>query len=214
MTKLRWLIGIGAILVLTAVVLADPAALWWGSGSPEDEAERVVALAGVSAGQAIAEVGAGRGEMARVIARKLLPGGRLFVTELDDERLVDLRAMVSSEGWRHVDVLRGDSAGTALPLACCSLVYLRHVFHHFGDRRAMARALYDAVPTGGRVLVIDFAPHWLLGLIAPVTSDNGRASAHGVTAEEVIEHLRAAGFTLERQDLEWTAGSFMVMLRK
>jgi hypothetical protein len=34
-----------------------------------------------------------------------------------------------------------------------------------------------------------------------------------VAPEEVIGHLGAAGFTLERQALEWTAG-FMVMLRK
>ena len=215
MTKRRWLLGIGAVLVLAAViVIAEQAALWRGSGSLEDEAQRVATLAGVSPGQTIAELGAGRGEMVRVMARKVLPDGRLFVTELDDARLAELRALVSTEGWQHVDVRSGDPAGTALPAACCSLIYLRHVFHHFNDPPAMARALYDSAARGGRVVVIDFPPHWFLGLIAPVASPGSGARAHGVTAEDVAAHLQSAGFTLERQDLSWTPGSFMVMMRK
>lgn len=214
MSKHRWRIGIGAILLLAGVVLADQAALWWGSASPDGEAERVAALAGVSPGQTVAELGAGRGEMARVMAHKVLPGGRLIVTELDEARLADLRAMVSAEGWGHVAVQLGDPTGTALPADCCDLLYLRHVFHHFGDPAAMARALHDSVAPGGRVVVIDFEPHWLLSLIAPVASESGHSRAHGVTAGDLIAHLRAAGFTLERQEPEWTRGSFMVMMRR
>jgi ubiquinone/menaquinone biosynthesis C-methylase UbiE len=214
MGKRRWLFGIGAIVLLAGVVLVDQAALWWGSTAPDEEAERVAAVAGVSPGQIVAELGAGRGEMARVMAGKVLPGGRLIVTELDEARLSDLRAMVSAEGWSHVTVQPGDPTGTALPAACCHLLYLRHVFHHFNDPSAMARALYDSVAPRGRVVVIDFGPHWFLGLIAPVASGSGDARGHGVTAEDVIAHLRAAGFTLERQDPEWTRGSFMVMMRR
>lgn len=200
--------------LLAVVVVADQAVLWWSHASPEDEAERVAVLAGVAPGQTVAELGAGRGEMARVIAGKVLPGGRLFVTELDEARLADLRAMVSAEGWRHVEVQRGDPAGTALPAGCCSLVYLRHVFHHFDDPAAMARALYESVAPGGRVVVIDFGPQWFLGLIAPVSRESGESRGHGVTADDVIAHLRAAGFALEHQDPEWTRGSFMVMMRR
>jgi ubiquinone/menaquinone biosynthesis C-methylase UbiE len=111
-------------------------------------------------------------------------------------------------------VRRGDPAGTSLAASCCDLVYMRHVFHHFADPPAMARALHEAVLAGGRVVVIDFAPHWILGLIAPVTSDGGRLRGHGTTAEDVVAHLAAAGFTLERQDPDWTSGTFMVMMRK
>lgn len=215
MTKRRWWVAPGAVLVLVAgVIFTDQARLWWGSSSPEDEAERVAALAGVTVGQTVAEIGAGSGVMARVMAPKVLPGGRLIVTELNDARLVDLRSMAAAGNWQHVEVQRGESAGTALPPSCCSLIYLRHVFHHFGDPPAMARALHEAVAPGGRLVVIDFPPHWILGLMAPVTSGAGHAGAHGVTAEDVISHLRAAGFVLELQDAAWTAGSFMVMMRK
>jgi ubiquinone/menaquinone biosynthesis C-methylase UbiE len=215
MTKRRWL-GIGAILALLAavVVLADQFSLWWGSRSPDQEAERVVAMAKVSAGQTVAEIGAGRGEMARVIAPRLLPGGRLILTELNDARLGDLRSMASAGGWSHVDVRRGDPAGTSLAASCCDLIYMRHVFHHFGDPPAMARALYEALVPGGRVVVIDFAPHWILGLIAPVTAEEGHSRAHGATAGDVVSQLAAVGFIPEHQDPDWTPGGFMVMMRK
>jgi ubiquinone/menaquinone biosynthesis C-methylase UbiE len=215
MRKRRWWLGFGAVFALAATVaLADQARLWWGSAAPNDEAERVAVIAGVSPGQSVAEIGAGRGEMARVMAPKVLPAGRLIVTELSDARLADLRAMVSAGGWQHVDVQRGQSGGTALPSSCCSLIYMRHVFHHFEDPSGMARGLYEAVAPGGRLIVIDFPPHWILGLMAPVTSGAGPAGAHGLTAEDVVSHLRAAGFTLEHQDTAWTAGSFLVMMRK
>jgi ubiquinone/menaquinone biosynthesis C-methylase UbiE len=202
------------LAILAALVLADQLALWWGSGSPDQEAERVAAMAKVSSGQTVAEIGAGRGEMARAIAPKLLPEGRLILTELNEARLDDLRAMASAGGWQHVDVRRGDPAGTSLAASCCDLVYMRHVFHHFEDPSAMARALHEALMSGGRVVVIDFAPHWMLGLIAPLTSNGGHARAHGSTAEDVVSHLTAAGFTVEQQALDWTPGTFMVMGRK
>jgi hypothetical protein len=78
----------------------------------------------------------------------------------------------------------------------------------------MARAIHEALVSGGRVVVIDFAPQWLLGLMAPVTSSAGQAHAHGATVEDVVSHLTDAGFTLEQRDTGWAAGTFMVMMRK
>jgi ubiquinone/menaquinone biosynthesis C-methylase UbiE len=208
-SRLRVLLIIVAVILAVGLVLsADMLILGWGTRSPEAEAERMAALAGVAAGHTIAEIGAGGGEMLRVLAPKTLPNGRVFVTELDEENLSKLRALVDAQRWTHVSVLSGVTDGTALPDACCSLIYMRHVYHHFGDRRVMGAALRRALAPGGKLVVIDFEPVWLLSLIAPVP---GNTDGHGITAEHVIADLTAAGLTLIDHDTQWTAGSFMTM---
>jgi SAM-dependent methyltransferase len=208
--RLRILLVIVALVIAVGGLLsADALVLWYGSRSPAAEAEKVASLAGIAAGHTIAEIGAGGGEMLRVLAPKTVPGGRVFVTELSDARLADLRALVDAQGWSHVSVLRGDTHGTALPDACCSLIYMRHVYHHFGDRAAMAAALRRALAPAGKLIVIDFPPIRFLSLIEPIAA-NGNGG-HGITAEEVTGDLTAAGLSSIRHDPRWTAGSFMTM---
>lgn len=208
MTRRRWILLAGAaVLAAGLAVGADQARLWWGSRAPADEAERLAALARVGPGRTVAEIGAGGGEMARVLGATVLPGGRMFITEIDESSLQGLRALVAGEGWTHAEVRAGEATGTALPDRCCDLVYLRHVYHHFEDRPAMARALARAVAPGGRLAVIDFAPQWSLALIAPLSG------GHGVTADEVIAQLTAVGLILEHHEPRWTSSSFLVVMR-
>lgn len=209
MRKRLLIVIAAAVLVAVGTLSVDLLALWWGSRLPEDEAHRVGELAGVAAGDTIAEIGAGRGEMLRVLAPKTLPDGRVFVTELSDARLADLRALVDAQEWPHVSVLHGDPNGTALPDGCCDIIYMRHVYHHFADRRQMAAALRRSLAPSGRLVVIDFEPVWLLSVFEPVATNGART--HGVTAIEVIGDLTGAGLTLIRHDPRWTRGSFMTM---
>lgn len=204
----RWLgLGVGLVLAVVLALAVEQAVLWWGTRSPAEEAERLTVLAGIRPGLTVAEIGAGSGEMAGVIGAKVLPGGRFFVTELSDDALTDLRALVAEQRWTHAEVRQGEPNGTALPDACCDLIYMRHVYHHFEDRLAMAKALGRAVAPGGQVGVIDFAPQWSLNLIAPL------AGGHGVTAEKVIGELSAAGFRLQHHEPRWTSSSFLVLFR-
>lgn len=214
MTKRRWVIVVSIIGLLVLAALAGPAAMWWGSRAPEDEAARLAPLVNADSGQVVAEIGAGGGEMARVIAPRLLPGGRLILTELSEAALVDLRSIVSEENWSHVEVQRGEVDGTALPSGCCAVIYMRHVFHHFRDPAVMTRALRDSLADSGRLAVIDFPPQWLLGLIAPLVQHEGEQGGHGITADAVMDYLTGAGLAIDRHEPRWTAGSFLVIARK
>lgn len=214
LTKRRWLIVVSILVLLGLAALARPAAMWWGSRAPEDEAARLVPLVNVESGQVVAEIGAGAGEMARVIAPRLLPGGRLMVTELSEAALEDLRSVVSEEKWSHVEVHRGEVDGTALAPGCCAVIYMRHVFHHFRDPAGMTRALRDSLAVGGRLAVIDFPPQWLLGVIAPLVQHEGEQSGHGISADALMDYLTDAGLAIERHEPRWTAGSYLVIARK
>ena len=56
-----------------------------------DAAHLVIALK-LKPGQTVADIGAGRGQLAAALAREVGPSGRVYATELSDDRLRDLRA--------------------------------------------------------------------------------------------------------------------------
>ena len=210
MTTRRVVTSIVLLIVIAIGVLAAPVLrLWWG-GAPQEEAQRIIGMTGIGPGSVVAEIGAGSGEMAEAVAARVLPNGRMYVTEVSDSSLTDLAALRARHGWNHFDVRRGEASATGLPDQCCDVLYMRHVFHHLDDPAAMSVALRRATRSGGHIVVIDFDPIWLLGVIAPITQNTG---GHGVTARDVTRHLQSAGFNVVRDDSDWTAGSYMVMFR-
>lgn len=213
MKKRRWAIVAVAVLSLVVVGLAasQEAALWWGSRDPAGEARALASVLQITPGDVVAEIGAGRGEVARVMAGQVIPGGRLIVTELNDSRLTDLRSLVTTEKLAQVEVRKGETHGTALPDACCRAIYMRHVYHHFEDPAAMNAALRRALRPGGRLAIIDFAPGIVLGWIAP--TNTGARHGHGVRLEEVSRELTASGLVVEHQDGRWRPGMFLIVVR-
>ncbi|MGH9174425.1 MAG: class I SAM-dependent methyltransferase [Vicinamibacterales bacterium] len=208
-TRRRWLIVSVALLALVVLGLAatQEAALWWGARDPAAEARELASLLQIKPGDVVAEIGAGGGEIARVIAGRVTPGGRLIVTEVSDSRLAGLHSMVSSEHLAHVEVRQGETHATALPDACCGVIYMRHVYHHFEDTAAMNASLRRTLAPGGRLAIIDFEPGMILGWIAP----NNARQGHGVTIEEVGRELASAGLVVEHEDAEWRPGMFLIV---
>jgi ubiquinone/menaquinone biosynthesis C-methylase UbiE len=48
-------------------------------------------------------------------------------------------------------VVEGGLAQTNLPDECCDAVFMRHVYHHFGDPPAMNASLFRSLKPGGRL---------------------------------------------------------------
>ena len=87
-------------------------------------------------------------------------------------------------------------------------VYLRDVYHHLTDPHAIDAGLARALVPGGRLLVIDFEPGWLLSRFFPVDDVPANRGGHGIPPEVVIEELGAAGFELERRIDDWGFGTY------
>jgi ubiquinone/menaquinone biosynthesis C-methylase UbiE len=201
-----------ALLLAGSALFAGEISLWWGSRDPGAEARDLADLLQIRPGDTIADIGAGSGPLLDVMAARVAPGGRLYVTELNDRHLQMLRARTSEPGLSHVMVQRGEPAATGLPDGCCRAVYMRHVFHHIEDVEAMTRDVHRTVAPEGRLAIIDFAPRWFLNLVAPVHTRRG--TGHGITAEDVEQELTRAGFKVLRRDDHWRAGMFLVVFER
>jgi ubiquinone/menaquinone biosynthesis C-methylase UbiE len=108
--------------------------------------------------------------------------------DLSLDMLLLARARIERAGLRHCSVRQGDIYDLALPAASFDVVIIHQVLHFLDDG---GRALHEAarvLAPGGRLLVVDFAPHDLEFL--------REEHAHrrlGFAADTVTQWLAAAG---------------------
>ncbi|MDR8393459.1 methyltransferase domain-containing protein [Aliifodinibius sp. S!AR15-10] len=160
-------------------------------------------------GAVVADIGAGDGDQTLEIARYIGPEGHIYSTELGSESLQELRGEISSASPGNVTVLEGHPARTNLPAECCDAIYMRRVYHHFGDPPSMNASLLRSLKPGGRLAIIDFEPR------GSEADPGARASGrqHGVTAETVVKELTKAGFILVSND-DRPGRNFYLVLEK
>jgi predicted methyltransferase len=190
---------VGSCWLTLAIALAASSAVLTQSrsrqaGDDGSDAARLVAALGIRAGSVVAEIGAGDGELTLAMSRAVGDSGRVYSTELGDDRVAALKKAVEPAGATNVQILAADVARTNLPAGCCDAVFMRNVYHHFDDPVAMNASIFEALRPGGTVAVMDFTPPPGGGPVSPPARDAD--GTHGVRADEVAEELKRAGFAL------------------
>lgn len=191
-------------LVLTAALAMAAAGVvsWYALGPYRDrEAEQLASLVNLRPGMVVGEIGAGSGWMAVRIAKRLGSKGRLFATELEQEKAQAIRAAAARFGLSNIDVIEASEESAGLPEACCDFIYMRRVYHHLGNAGAINRGLYGALKPGGRLVVID------LDIRTPFVR-------HGIAAAAVVEQMTAAGFVVERPASNWSLIDYCAVFTK
>lgn len=167
------------------------------------EADRLVDLLNLEPGMAVADVGAGRGELAIEMAKRLGVSGRVYATEIDPVRLDDIRRAVRDAGLGTVTVVTAGDRDSNLPDACCDAIYLREVYHHFSDPAFTTTTLHRALKPGGRLAVIDY----------PQRGTSG-GNCHCIDKQELIRQVTAAGFDHVSDQDRWSGSRYIVVFRK
>jgi len=176
-----------------------------------DDATKLIEVLNLRAGSTVADVGAGGGALEPAISRAVGANGRLYATDINTDRLADIRKVIASAPLSNVTVLQGAEAETKLPPSCCDAIFMRLVYHHFGDPPAMNASLLRSLKPGGRLAVLDFRP--TSGVTAP-PGKRADGDSHGVMPATLIEELTAAGFA-DVHDVAWpSAPTFAVIAQR
>jgi ubiquinone/menaquinone biosynthesis C-methylase UbiE len=142
--------------------------------------------------RSLLDLGTGTGRMLELFGPDIERGLGL---DLSLDMLALARARLDRAGLRHCSVRHGDIYDLALPRDSFDVVIIHQVMHFLDDSaRAIAEAARVLRP-GGRLLVVDFAPHNLEFL--------REEHAHrrlGFAAETVTQWLEAAGLDVLRQE--------------
>jgi ubiquinone/menaquinone biosynthesis C-methylase UbiE len=175
------------LLFITLLVPGIAAA--WQSGS-SIATEKIFEAIGVKEGTTICEMGAGDGELTIAAARAVGATGRVYTSELGEDRVKALREKVGASSLAQITVVAGDPVKTNFPDAICDALFMRNVYHHFSDPAKIDASIAAALKPGGRVAVVDFTPP---EKEAERPEDRGKDGMHGVTPATVLRELKAAG---------------------
>lgn len=104
----------------------------------------------------VVDLGTGSGRMLTLLGKKAKMSIGL---DLSQNMLNIARANVSRAGLDRVELRHGDIFGTRLPSQSADLVIVHQVLHYLADPAAAAAEAARLVSPGGRLVIIDFAPH-------------------------------------------------------
>jgi ubiquinone/menaquinone biosynthesis C-methylase UbiE len=184
------------------------------SAISESEIVRLAKVMNWKTGQVIADVGAGEGEIGFAAAAAVGETGKIYLTELDEEKVSALKKSASGRKLKNVVVLAAAEKETKLPDNCCDAIVLRRVYHHFTAPTEMDASLLRSLRPGGLLAVIEFAPRKSLTASDPVKGVPSNRGGHGIPKKILLQELTAAGFKLDKSFDDWPDDGYCVLFRK
>lgn len=196
---------------LLCLAIALTCLLHRANADASDEMKRLAALMDWKPGTIVADIGAGDGRFAFAAAQLVGPSGKVFATEIDQEKLAALRSDVAKRHLTNVIVLDSKEAETNLPADCCDAIFLRRVYHHLTKPAEFDQSLLRSLKPGARLAIIEFPPRSGLGPVEGVPANRG---GHGIPQKIVIEELTSAGLQLAKTVDDWPADDYLVLFVK
>ena len=210
----QWIIvGLLAFAVVVVLAAASLPYLPLIHGTTADEVERLAGWLDIQPGTRVADLGAGDGTFAVALARRVGPSGHVYATEIDAERLADIRQAAKEARLSNITVIEGAVSRTNLPEACCDALFSRMVYHHLTDPAAINADILRALRPGARLVIIDFEPGGIMDWIGRQETAY-RHGGHGTPKGTVVKEVTAAGFRLIRGPESWRGRTYAVLFRR
>jgi ubiquinone/menaquinone biosynthesis C-methylase UbiE len=178
---------VGGLLIAAIVAVVLVGLLAMSLGPPGDrEVARLFDVLELREGLAVGEVGAGAGALTIAVARRVGSSGHVFSTELNADRLDQIRAAVGEAGLANVTVLEAGERSSNLESSCCDVILMRRVYHHLSNPSAIVADLKRALKPAGRLAIVEFESSGVLGTV----------SREGIDRADLTSQLREGGFEL------------------
>jgi ubiquinone/menaquinone biosynthesis C-methylase UbiE len=193
--------------------------LLWSSGvaalriSPQhgQDINRLAKLTHWNPGTIVADIGAGDGSYSFAAAQKVGPSGRVYATEIDREKLQQLRTELTKRKLGNIIVVEGTADDTKLPSSCCDTIFLRHVYHHLTQAQEFDKNLVRSLKPGAYLAIIDFPPSPNSSPVEGVPQNRG---GHGIPEKVMEQELTAAGLQIEKVIDDWSADDYCAIFVK
>ena len=142
---------------------------------------RVMDILGISAGKAVADIGAGSGWFTVRAARRVGGVGLVYAVDINPEAIRYIRDRVRKESLPNVKTILNKPDDPLLPPVSVDAVLLLKTYHEVAQPIALLRNLRPALRSGAKVGIID---------------RNGNGENHGVDRDIVIREASEAGYRL------------------
>ena len=159
-----------------------------GCGNP-------TALAELSEGETVLDLGSGGGIDVLLSARRVGPTGKAYGLDMTDEMLALALENKARAGATNVEFLKGHIESIPLPSNTVDVIISNCVINLSGDKRQVLREAFRVLKPGGRFAVSDVITR--AGLPAPVTESMALWTgcvAGALEENEFLALLREVGF--------------------
>lgn len=126
--------------------------------SETDVEAKILDAAGPGPFRRLVDLGSGTGRMLTLLGPRAETALGL---DLSQQMLNVARSHVAGAGLERCELRHGDIFGTRLPDASADLVVIHQVLHYLSDPAAAVGEAARVVAPGGKLIIVDFAPHRL-----------------------------------------------------
>lgn len=193
------LLGACILWTPTAPAQAPPSGETPGSGEAKRERElkmpEIVQALGLREGSRVADIGAGEGYYEIPMARAVGAKGRVYAEDINAGAVKRLHERVDSDHLGNVEVIEGAQADPKLPAETLDGVLMVIMYHEIEDHQAMLEHVKTALKAGGRLVIVELAPHKTLTRPRADQTKN-----HVIAADLVESEVREAGFEVVSRD--------------
>lgn len=144
----------------------------------------ILAACGLKPGMNVADIGAGTGFFARLMAPKVAPGGKVFAVDISKTFIEHIEKTCGEQKIPNVTGLVCPPDSTNLPPESIDLAFVCDVYHHLEFPQKTLASIRQALRSGGRLVVVEFHK-------AGRMKDHVRGDKETFTQE-----IAAAGFNL------------------
>jgi ubiquinone/menaquinone biosynthesis C-methylase UbiE len=163
---------------------------WLERDDREDEESptRLVAKIAPKPGQSIADVGCGSGYYSRLLAPRVLPGGKVYGVDIQPEMLRLLEDLSRTAGITNIVPVQSTPDDPKLPPGTIDWILLVDVYHELQNPEPMLAKMRDALSPDGRVVLVEFR----------LEGDSAAhiRTEHRMSVEQVKKEWEPAGFEL------------------
>ncbi len=167
----RILIFIGIIIAVSTVLSLtiwkdNVISFFWIKHMEEDErisrmrVDQVIEKLNLESGQMIADIGAGSGLFSRLIAKKVVPDGKVFAIDIYRGNLEYIAKTAANEKIKNIKTVLAREKDPKIP-ELVDLVFICDVLHLIdGDQERYVKTMSSYLKNGGRIAVVSFKKNW------------------------------------------------------
>lgn len=122
----------------------------------EEEPAKLIEALAVKRGMVVADIGAGSGYHAFLLAPVVGEKGKVIASDIQQEMLDLINEKAKKLKVTNVETVKGTEADPKLPTAGVDLILMVDVYHEFAQPFEMAERMVDALKPGGRLVFVEF----------------------------------------------------------
>jgi ubiquinone/menaquinone biosynthesis C-methylase UbiE len=172
----------------------DPMAYIASLDDPKRDAyqkpDQVMKALALSAGEVVADIGAGSGYFALRFARAVGDAGRVYAVDISPDMVRHLNRRLRDGGVRNVVTVLSDPDDPLLPDASVDRFVIVDTWHHVEDQTKYLALMKRMLKPGGQVVHIDFQKREL-----PI----GPPLTMKIAREDLVKQMEGAGFRLSAE---------------